>query len=518
MDASSAIDLYICPKCGERCSKQILSGAGYHCPRCTLEVAHVELAPNGAVRSVFGWLRATGDLLHERYRVSGVLGRGGFAATYLVTDERLNGKRRALKEIPKELYDEHETTLLARLRHPAIPDISDRFEAAGMVYLVLEFGGTKNLESERRALGGRVPVETLLPWMRELCDVLGYLHGQDPPIVHRDLKPDNILLDERGRIMLIDFGIAKEATSLAMTRTIARSATHGFSPPEQALGTGTDERSDVYALGATMYALLSGSVPPPAHERVAGAELVPLRSVAPAIPPVLETAILQALDLNINRRQQSMAELGRLFEPGGLEPAPAWATGSTRTQPVGSLAVPTGGATSAAVPVTAAPTRRTLWPWLVGGALLLLAAGGGLLALRSRESGRTAESPPETAPVSSRPGPAAPTPAEPRPETPPPAAAPPQPSAPPPSSKDALDEFDQLRRSQQPQTPLEPAAPPQPATPKPPPPARMVDERATPRRPAPPPRRPAPAPKPPSASGGGGGWGPIQRGGATRTD
>ncbi len=518
MDASSAIDLYVCPKCGERCSKQILSDAGYHCPRCTFEVAHVELAPNGSVRSVLGWLRATGDLLHDRYRVGGVLGRGGFAATYLVTDERLNGKRLALKEIPKELYDEHETTLLARLRHPAIPDISDRFEAEGMVYLVLEFGGTKSLEAERRARGGRVPVETLLPWMRELCDVLGYLHGQDPPIVHRDLKPDNILLDERGRIMLIDFGIAKETTSFAMTRTIARSATHGFSPPEQALGTGTDERSDVYALGATMYALLGGTVPPPAHERVAGAELAPLRSVVPAIPPVLETAILQSLDLNINRRQQSMAELGRLFEPGGLEPAPAWATASTRTEPVATLSVPTAGTASAAVPVAAAPTRRQLWPWLVGGALLLLAAAGGLLALRNREPGPTAGSPPEAIPVGSRAAPPAPTPAQPSPETPTPAAAA-QPTAPPPSPKDALEEFDQLRRSRQPQATPEPAAPPQPTTPPPPPPARMVDEHATaPRRPAPPPRRPAPAakPKPPAASGGG--WGPIQRGGATRTD
>jgi hypothetical protein len=86
MDGSSAVDLYVCPKCGERCSKQILSDAGYHCPRCALEVAHLELAPNGTVRTVFGWLRATGDLLNDRYRVSNVLGRGGFAATYLVTD------------------------------------------------------------------------------------------------------------------------------------------------------------------------------------------------------------------------------------------------------------------------------------------------------------------------------------------------------------------------------------------------------------------------------------------------
>src|SRR4029077_6798702 len=124
-------------------------------------------------------------------------------------------------------------------------------------------------------------VPDVLRWMRQLCDVLSYLHELDPPVVHRDLKPENILLDERDRIMLIDFGIAKASGDFAVTRTVARSSSHGFSPPEQVLGAGTDERSDVYSLGATMYALLTGKAPPPAHERVAGSELAPPRSLAP---------------------------------------------------------------------------------------------------------------------------------------------------------------------------------------------------------------------------------------------
>src|SRR5262249_5439735 len=93
------------------------------------------------------------------------------------------------------------------------------------------------------------------------------------------------------------------------TRTIARSATQGFSPPEQVMGHGTDQRSDVYALGATMYALLTGQIPPAAHERVAGAALAPPSSLNPAIPPALEAAIVKALELNINARQQSITEL-----------------------------------------------------------------------------------------------------------------------------------------------------------------------------------------------------------------
>jgi serine/threonine-protein kinase len=111
--------------------------------------------------------------------------------------------------------------------------------------------------------------------MRQLCEVLTYLHTREPPIIHRDLKPENILLDEHERIMLIDFGIAKQSVASELTRTLGRAASHGFSPPEQAMGTGTDQRSDIYSLAATIYFVLTGVVPPAAHERVSGHELVP---------------------------------------------------------------------------------------------------------------------------------------------------------------------------------------------------------------------------------------------------
>ena len=212
------------------------------------------------------------------------------------------------------LFDEYETTLLSQLNHPAIPDIIDRSVADGMVYLVLEFGGTQTLGGERKQYQGRIPLANLLPWMQQLCEVLIYLHSQNPPIIHRDLKPDNILLDENGRIMLIDFGIAKEAKPATMTRTIGRAATHGFSPPEQAMGTGTDERSDIYALAATFYALLTGESPPAAHERVSGKEIIPPSQIVLDISPQLEAALLQALSLNVNHRQQSMLEFSQALQ------------------------------------------------------------------------------------------------------------------------------------------------------------------------------------------------------------
>ncbi len=348
-------DRIACASCGADISTaQVVAARDYNCNTCHAELAHLDLAPNGMVRSVLGWLRAPGDVLHERYRIRGFLGKGGFAATYLVEDQRLNGKRRAAKEIPEIFFDERETEILSRIQHPCVPDITDRFTADGMVYLVLEFGGDRTLETVRIAEGGRVAQAKLRPWIDQLCDALAYLHAQSPPIVHRDLKPANILLDEADRVMLIDFGIAKEATPDMLTRTIARSASHGFSPPEQVLGTGTDQRSDVYALGATMYALLTGVVPPPAHERVAGVDIVPPRQIAPEIPRPVEEAILRALELNVAKRQATIGEFRRGLGAAELSgPQAVRTTAAPRTVAIAGLDLGAAARPSTGQPVAA---------------------------------------------------------------------------------------------------------------------------------------------------------------------
>ncbi|MGH8549537.1 MAG: protein kinase domain-containing protein [Methylococcales bacterium] len=314
MSTRSEQELHACPACGTSNTLNTLVEYEYRCGQCNLELAYLDFTPNGVIRGIFGWLRTEGELIEGRYRVKSVLGKGGFGTTYLVEDLRLNGKRRALKEVPELLFDEYEIKLLSRLSHPSIPDIIDRSVVDNMVYLVLEFGGNRTLSGERKRYQGRIPQPVLLPWMRQLCEVLMYLHSQDPPIIHRDLKPDNILLDETGRITLVDFGIAKESEPTAMTRTLGRAASYGFSPPEQAMGTGTDERSDIYALGATFYTLLTGEKPPAAHERVAGKELVPPSQIVPEISPRFEAAILKALNLNVNHRQQTVKEFSLALE------------------------------------------------------------------------------------------------------------------------------------------------------------------------------------------------------------
>ena len=265
---------------------------------------------------------APGTILRERYRVVELIAQGGMGAVYKAEDLRLSGRVCAVKEVIPELYgfsqvteDLHaqfyrEASVLARLDHPNLPKVSDYFCEEGREYLIMDYVPGRDLEEivlEKRRAGERLSEAQVLSWAAQICDALEYLHTQAPPIVHRDIKPANIKLTPEGRIKLVDFGLVKLLTpDDAQTITIVQGrGTAPYTPLEQYGGDGehTDPRSDIYALGATLYHLLTGEPPAPARERfLRPGSLKPLREVNPHVSTRTANAIARAMALHPDDR------------------------------------------------------------------------------------------------------------------------------------------------------------------------------------------------------------------------
>src|SRR5256714_2536004 len=213
-------------------------------------------------------------ILQGRYRVVRQLGQGGMGAVYEAIDQRLDTVV-ALKEtlftderLRKQF--EREARLLARLHHQALPRVSDHFSENDGQFLVMQFIPGEGLFEMQSRRNGPFPQEDVLRWADQLCDPLDYLHPQDPQIIHRDIKPQNLKLTARGQIVLLDFGLAKgSAGQLSVVTTSASifGYTPNYAPLEQVQGLGTDARSDIYSLGATLYHLLTNIKPPDALSR-----------------------------------------------------------------------------------------------------------------------------------------------------------------------------------------------------------------------------------------------------------
>ena len=261
-----------------------------------------------------------------------LLGAGGFSTVYLAEDLRLTGRLVAVKENQGTSSSairafQQEAELLARLQHSNLPRVTDHFtEASGYQYLVMDYVAGENLDALIRRQG-RLDEQTALAMLRDVMDAVAFLHQQQPPIIHRDIKPANLIRRQvDGRIILVDFGIAKQQMAGGGTLTAARAATPGFAPPEQYYGR-TDARSDVYSLGATLYYLLTSVVPPEAPARSSGYEsLTPPRRIETRISAGVEAAILCAMDLDATRRFGAMKPLADAL----------LGTGWTTTQPVGA--------------------------------------------------------------------------------------------------------------------------------------------------------------------------------------
>jgi outer membrane protein assembly factor BamB/tRNA A-37 threonylcarbamoyl transferase component Bud32 len=260
-----------------------------------------------------------GHMLQNRYRILGVLGFGGMSAVYKAQDMRFPKVVRlcVAKEMLNTATDpqvramiernfEREANILATLSHPGIVQIYDYFSENNRSYLVEEYVNGKDLEAILAEIEGFVPEAQVVNWAVQVCEVLSYLHSHEPrPIIFRDIKPSNIMLDNRNRIRLVDFGIARLFQSGQKGTMIG---TEGYSPPEQYRGV-AEPRVDIYALGATMHHLLSKQDPrlePPFsfHER-------PIHKTNPLVSHELAEVIGRALEYDINKRYGSAEELQR---------------------------------------------------------------------------------------------------------------------------------------------------------------------------------------------------------------
>lgn len=269
---------------------------------------------------------ATGRLppqsrLAGHYLILNNAGQGGMAAVYRAIDLRTNATV-AIKEMsqdglsPAELAEAlasfaAEAKLLQALRHPNLPRVYETFSEHARHYLVMEFIEGQTLEQRQQAMGGAaLPQAEVLEWARQLCSVLSYLHSRRPPIIFRDLKPANIMVTPRGQIKLIDFGIAR-VFAPGRSHDTQVLGTPGFAPPEQYGKAQTDNRADIYALGCTLYQLLTGYDP-----ALTPFNLPPMRSRNPAISIYVQSAVERATKLDRNARYPTVDDFARALLAG----------------------------------------------------------------------------------------------------------------------------------------------------------------------------------------------------------
>ena len=271
-----------------------------------------------------------GTVIGDRYNVVGLLGKGGFGAVYLVRDQRVRGNLFALKEMIDTSRQERarfsfESELLTRLDHPALPRVYRSFEneTNNRSYMLMDFIEGPNLETLRQKQPQkRFPLSQVMSMMAPIVQAISYLHKQRPPIIHRDIKPANIIVPSTGdQTVLVDFGIAKEFDPDSTT-TAVRRCSPGYGAPEQ-YNRGTNNRTDIYGLGATFYALLTGVVPDDAFYRMTNIgsgnsdPLEPAHQLNPDIPVHVSDAIQRAMAINIEDRFPSADQ----FWHKGTQPA-----------------------------------------------------------------------------------------------------------------------------------------------------------------------------------------------------
>lgn len=262
---------------------------------------------------------AVGTVLKGKYRIVRLVGGGGMAWVYQVEElPQGSGVLWALKELRPQTEDkaeqavarqmfEQEARLLRGLDHPNIPHIADFFEEDGRACLVMEFIWGESLEKRLNATNAPLLESDVLKWAVQLCDALHYLHTRRPPIIFRDLKPSNVMVTNTGLVKLIDFGIAR-TYKVGKKRDTVAMGSENYAAPEQWGKGQTDARSDIYALGATMYHLLANMAPTPAF---LPSEPLPLENYNPSLSKKTVALIGKAMERDRRKRFQSALEMRR---------------------------------------------------------------------------------------------------------------------------------------------------------------------------------------------------------------
>ncbi len=273
---------------------------------------------------------AQNTLIQNRYLIVQLIGKGGMGEVYLAVDQRL-GSAIALKRTffagDEELGSafEREARVLARMRHPVLPKVSDHFGEGDEQFLVMEHISGDDLSKRIETAQKPFPVSWVMFWADQLLDALSYLHSHEPPIIHRDIKPQNLKLTDENHIVLLDFGLSKSSTgqtnlgssgSGSSTGSVVGYTPH-YAPMEQIRGVGTSARSDIYALSATLYQLLSNTVPSDALSRadsmLNGLEdpVQPLYELNQEIPKSISDVIAQGMEVSQEKRFETAREMQR---------------------------------------------------------------------------------------------------------------------------------------------------------------------------------------------------------------
>src|SRR5579875_502510 len=386
-----------CPACGAGFTGPAVSAAGQRQRAAAAAVNRGVRAATSAATSASPSLPGSQALPPRtllnggRYQLGPVLGQGCFGITYRAVDRRA-ARLVAIKEFfpegsvrqgstllpPASLGPEgfvqeraafiREASILARFRRPGIVAVYEVFRENGTAYMVMQYVAGKTLAQLLRERGGPLPVADAVRYVLAVADALGTIHEQH--VLHRDVKPGNIIVTPDDEAVLIDFGAARSFDRYQRTSVMTAIGTPGYAPLEQ---WGSSNRfgpaSDVYALAATLYHLLTGRMPPAAADRALQETLIPPRDLNPDVPPALSDAVVAALAVHMDARPQSMAQLARslreAYPSRGVQRAVVRPAGQTASLPnaaandarTGRLPAPRGVVPSTAQP--ASPMARS---------------------------------------------------------------------------------------------------------------------------------------------------------------